>query len=78
ERAFLLSALSFVDNVVVFDEDTPQSLIKKISPDVLVKGGDYTFETIVGADYVSSYGGSVVTIPLVENFSSTNIINKFL
>lgn len=76
ERATLLAALNFIDAVVVFDEDTPENLIKNIRPDFLVKGGDYTFETIVGADFVSSYGGSVKTIPLVENFSTTNILKR--
>lgn len=76
ERAKLLAALMFVDAVVIFDEDTPENLIHNVHPDVLVKGGDYTFETIVGATFVSSYGGIVTTIPLVENFSSTNIINR--
>ena len=76
ERATLLTALSFVDAVVVFDEDTPENLIKEVRPDYLVKGGDYTFDTIVGAKFVSSYGGNVITIPLVENFSSTSIIKR--
>ena len=76
ERATLLAALNCIDAVVVFDEDTPENLIKNIRPDFLVKGGDYTFETIVGADFVSSYGGSVKTIPLVENFSTTNILKR--
>lgn len=76
ERAKLLASLLFVDAVVIFEEDTPEKLITKVHPDVLVKGGDYTYETIVGAPFVSSYGGTVITIPLVENFSSTNIINR--
>lgn len=76
ERATLLAALSFVDAVVVFDEDTPENLIKEVRPDYLVKGGDYTFDTIVGAKFVSSYGGNVITIPLVENFSSSSIIKR--
>lgn len=76
ERAKLLASLLFVDAVVIFEEDTPEKLITMVHPDVLVKGGDYTFDTIVGAPFVSSYGGSVITIPLVENFSSTNIINR--
>ncbi len=76
ERATLLASLQFVDAVVIFDQDTPELLINKVCPDYLIKGGDYSFETIVGADFVSSYGGKVMTIPLVENFSSTNIINK--
>ena len=76
ERATLLAALSFIDAIVVFEEDTPENLIKNIIPDFLVKGGDYTFETIVGADFVSSYGGKVITIPLVKNFSSSSIIKR--
>ena len=76
ERATLLAAFSFIDAIVVFDEDTPENLIKKVKPDFLVKGGDYTFETIVGAEFVSSYGGKVITIPFVENFSSTSIIKR--
>ena len=76
ERATLLAALSFVDAVVVFDEDTPENLIKEVRPDYLVKGGDYTFDTIVGAKFVSSYGGNVITIPLVENFSYSSIIKR--
>lgn len=77
ERATLLAALGFVDAVVIFEEDTPEKLIKAVKPDFLVKGGDYTFETIVGADFVSSYGGKVITIPLVKNFSSSSIIKRF-
>ncbi len=76
ERATLLAALSFIDAIVIFEEDTPENLIKNISPDFLVKGGDYTFETIVGAEFVSSYGGKVITIPLVKNFSSSSIIKR--
>ena len=75
-RQMVLAALSCVDLVVPFSEDTPLELIKLVRPDVLVKGGDYSRETIVGADFVESYGGKVVTIPLVEGFSSTNLINK--
>jgi len=76
ERATLLASLSFIDAIVIFEEDTPENLIKNISPDFLVKGGDYTFETIVGAEFVSSYGGKVITIPLVKNFSSSSIIKR--
>ena len=77
ERAVLLAALKFVDAVVIFDEDTPENLINTIEPDFLVKGGDYTIDTIVGANFVMSYGGKVITIPLVENFSSSSIIKRF-
>lgn len=76
QRAVLLAALQFVDAVVVFDEDTPEKLIKIVEPDFLVKGSDYTVENIVGANFVMSYGGKVITIPLVENFSSSSIIKK--
>ena len=76
ERAFVLAALACVDYVVVFEEDTPEELIKVVRPDVLVKGGDYAIENIVGADFVQRNGGIVTTIPFVEGFSSTRIIAK--
>ena len=75
-RALLLAALSFVDAVVFFDEDTPYNLINKVQPDVLVKGKDYKPEDVVGYDIVTSKGGKVITIDLVDGFSTTNIINK--
>ena len=74
-RALVLASLSFVDAVVLFDEDTPYELIKAIRPDVLVKGADYKVEEIVGYDVVTSYGGKVVTVPLVEGFSTTAVLN---
>lgn len=76
ERAFVLAALAFVDYVVVFEEDTPKELIEVVKPDILVKGGDYTIENIVGADFVMQNGGTVTTIPFVEGFSSTHIIEQ--
>ena len=76
ERAFVLAALACVDYVVVFDEDTPKELIETVRPDVLVKGGDYTLDNIVGADFVTQNGGTVTTIPFVVGFSSTRIIEK--
>ena len=76
ERATLLAALAFVDAVVIFEEDTPEKLIETIKPDFLVKGGDYTFDTIVGAKFVTDNGGKVITIPLVKNFSSSSIIKR--
>ncbi len=76
-RALLLAALTMVDGVVLFEEDTPLELIKKIMPDVLVKGGDYTVEQIAGAREVIANGGKVVINPIVEGFSTTNIIEKF-
>ena len=76
ERATVLAALETVDAVVIFDEDTPFELIRKLKPDILVKGGDYTEDTVVGADYVKSYGGKLVLVPLVQGKSSTSIFEK--
>lgn len=76
DRAEMLSALGFVDYVVVFEEDTPYNLIKAIQPDVLVKGGDYKPEDVVGRDIVESRGGKVQILPFVEGKSTTSIINK--
>ncbi len=75
-RAYLLAALEMVDFVVLFEEDTPYQLIQKVLPDVLVKGGDYDVDQIVGADVVRQHGGRVLTIPLVEGYASTTIINR--
>jgi D-glycero-beta-D-manno-heptose 1-phosphate adenylyltransferase len=74
-RANVLAALRFVDAIVPFDEDTPYELISLVKPDVLVKGGDYTEETIVGADIVKANGGEVVTIPLTPGYSTSKILN---
>lgn len=73
-RALILANLSVTDAVVVFDEDTPLQLISSILPDVLVKGGDYTIEQIVGSKEVIANGGRVVINPIVEGFSTTGII----
>ncbi len=75
-RAILLSAIEFIDLIILFDEDTPYELIKTVQPDVLVKGADYNPEDIVGYDIVTKKGGSVETITFVEGFSTTNIIDK--
>ena len=75
DRAEILAALEFVDYVVLFEEDTPINLIKAIKPNVLVKGGDYKKENIVGWDFVEQNGGEVKTISFVEGKSTTNIIN---
>jgi len=75
-RARIMAALSFVDAVIFFSEDTPFSLIKQLKPDVLVKGSDYKISNIVGADIVMENGGKVETIELVDGYSTTNIINK--
>jgi D-glycero-beta-D-manno-heptose 1-phosphate adenylyltransferase len=75
-RARMLAALAFVDAVVLFEEDTPLELIKKLRPHILVKGNDYTIDQIVGAKEVQQDGGEVKTISLVEGYSTTNIIDK--
>lgn len=75
-RAIIIASLIMVDAVVIFDEETPIELIKMIKPDVLVKGGDYTIETMVGAEEVLADGGRVEFIPFREGFSTTNIIKK--
>jgi rfaE bifunctional protein nucleotidyltransferase chain/domain len=75
-RALILASLLMVDAVVIFEEDTPLELINLIGPDVLVKGGDYTIEQIVGAKEVMSSGGRVVVNPVIEGYSTTNTIDK--
>ncbi|CAN5843000.1 hypothetical protein BH11GEM1_BH11GEM1_30600 [soil metagenome] len=74
ERAYVLAAVEAVDCVVVFDDDTPIALVEALRPDVLVKGGDYTEATIVGAPEVRGWGGDVRVIPLTPGQSTTNII----
>jgi rfaE bifunctional protein nucleotidyltransferase chain/domain len=76
ERAYVLAALADVDEVVVFDEDTPLELVQALGPDVIVKGGDYSPETVVGADVVRARGGRVVIIPLTPGHSTTAIIER--
>ncbi len=75
-RALVIAALNCVDAVILFDEETPLELIKFIEPDVLVKGGDYSIEQIVGSKEVLSKGGKVEVIPLLKGFSTTNIEEK--
>jgi D-glycero-beta-D-manno-heptose 1-phosphate adenylyltransferase len=75
-RALLLASLAMVDAVVIFEEDTPLDLIQIVQPDVLVKGGDYTIEQIVGAKEVMAAGGRVVINPILPGFSTTGIIGK--
>ena len=72
-RCVVLSALECIDALVVFEEDTPLAVIEAIRPDILIKGGDYTVETVVGADVVQSYGGEVRLVPLVEGLSTTRL-----
>jgi D-glycero-beta-D-manno-heptose 1-phosphate adenylyltransferase len=77
-RAELIAALAFVDAVLIFHEETPLKVIEALVPDILVKGGDWVEEEIVGADVVRKAGGEVRRIPIVEGFSSTDIIKKVL
>jgi D-beta-D-heptose 7-phosphate kinase/D-beta-D-heptose 1-phosphate adenosyltransferase len=78
ERAQVMAALAAVDAVTLFEEDTPLELIRAVKPDVLVKGGDYTVETVVGHEEVIAAGGRVEIVPTVEGFSTTNIIKKLV
>ena len=75
-RAQLLASLFFVDGVVIFDENTPIDLIIRLRPDILVKGGDYSEDQIVGAPEVRAWGGDVQVLPFVEGNSSTSIIER--
>jgi D-beta-D-heptose 7-phosphate kinase/D-beta-D-heptose 1-phosphate adenosyltransferase len=75
-RATLLASLLMVDAVIIFEEDTPLELITALAPDVLVKGGDYTLDQIVGAKEVMAAGGRVVINPIVPGFSTTGIVEK--
>jgi D-beta-D-heptose 7-phosphate kinase/D-beta-D-heptose 1-phosphate adenosyltransferase len=76
QRMTLLAGLACVDMVVIFDEDTPLELIRRLTPEVLVKGGDYTPETVVGRDVVENAGGRVVLLPLVPGISTTKVIER--
>lgn len=76
DRALILSALQFVESIIIFEEDTPLELIKIIQPDVLVKGGDWKENEIVGADVVKTKGGIVSVIPFVDGYSTTAIENR--
>lgn len=76
ERALLLAHLEAVDVVVVFDEDTPLATLDVLRPNVLVKGGDYVPDTVVGRDEVEAYGGRVAIVPLVEGWSTSEIIQR--
>ena len=75
-RAEVLAALEAVDLVVIFDEDTPLNLIERIKPSVLVKGGDYTREQVVGHDVVEAAGGEVLLVPTVKGFSTTSLVTR--
>jgi len=75
-RSLLLASLSIVDAVIIFAEETPLEIIKKIQPDVLVKGGDYSIDQVAGAKEIIAYGGRVIINPLKHGFSTTKIIQK--
>jgi D-beta-D-heptose 7-phosphate kinase/D-beta-D-heptose 1-phosphate adenosyltransferase len=77
ERKKILSALKFVDEVIIFNEENPLKLIKKLKPSILVKGADYTKEQVVGGEFVESYGGKIKLVKLTKGKSSSKIINKF-
>lgn len=76
DRAFQVASLLVTDAVCLFDEDTPEALIHTIRPHVLVKGGDYTIDKIVGAPFVQSHGGTVEIIPFVQGYSTSSIISR--
>jgi rfaE bifunctional protein nucleotidyltransferase chain/domain len=76
ERAVVLAALEVVDAVVLFDDDTPLHLIRALTPDVLVKGGDYTVDTVVGSQDVLARGGEVVIVPLTPGHSTTGTLHR--
>ncbi|MCL5261659.1 MAG: bifunctional D-glycero-beta-D-manno-heptose-7-phosphate kinase/D-glycero-beta-D-manno-heptose 1-phosphate adenylyltransferase HldE [Gammaproteobacteria bacterium] len=76
QRMLVLAALRAVDWVVAFSEDTPERIIHKVAPDILVKGGDYKLNEIVGADFVQSYGGKVVIVPFEDGFSTTSMLER--
>jgi D-beta-D-heptose 7-phosphate kinase/D-beta-D-heptose 1-phosphate adenosyltransferase len=73
-RSQMMASLEIVDAVTIFDEETPSELIRAITPDVMVKGGDYTVDQVVGADHVISHGGEVRIIPFIQGYSTTGII----
>lgn len=76
DRAYVLAALAMVDCVTLFEQDTPLELVRALRPDVIVKGGDYNPDTVVGAADVRSWGGSCVIIPLTPGQSTTSIIDR--
>ncbi|MFM2392142.1 MAG: hypothetical protein RLZZ546_119 [Bacteroidota bacterium] len=78
DRALLLAAFYFIDAVIIFEEDTPMNLIQLILPDVLVKGGDWTPDKIIGSDVVLAHGGEVLSLPYLEGHSTTNIEKQII
>ena len=78
ERANILSALKYIDYITLFDETTPEKLIREIRPDILVKGNDYKIDEVVGREIVEGYGARVELIPIVEGHSTTQTLEKIL
>jgi rfaE bifunctional protein nucleotidyltransferase chain/domain len=78
DRALLLASLKCTDAIVIFDEETPFEIIRFVLPDILIKGADYSRETIVGADVVEAHGGRVLTVPLAEGRSTSGIVERIL
>ena len=78
DRAAILDVMEMVDLVLIFDEDTPLDLISKLKPDILVKGGDYDSHSIVGANEVESWGGSVKIIPFLKGYGTSKLVEKIL
>jgi rfaE bifunctional protein nucleotidyltransferase chain/domain len=76
DRSEILAALESVDATVIFTEDTPENLIKMVHPDVLVKGGDWKINQIVGGEFVQSYGGQVLSLMFIDGKSTTSIVSK--
>jgi rfaE bifunctional protein nucleotidyltransferase chain/domain len=76
DRALSIAALGFVDAVVEFEDETPEKLIELTSPNILVKGGDYKIEDIIGANWVAQNGGETMVIPFVQGYSTTNFLNE--
>ncbi len=75
-RSTILAAFEFIDLVIIFEEETPIELIKTFRPNILVKGGDYTLETVIGAYEVNKYGGHVEIIPFLTGYSTSSIVTK--
>ena len=76
DRARVLSALAFVDYVIIFNEDTPELLVRKLKPDIMVKGGDWKGRQVAGADFVRSCGGRLALVPFVKGYSTTSLVKK--
>lgn len=78
DRSIILDALEMIDLVVMFEEDTPLKLICELKPDILVKGGDYDFHSVVGASEVESWGGTVKIIPFLKGFGTSKLVEKII